>query len=67
MFGARIVSIFDLVPVRLDGPQAFRPHIAVLFDELGQEPPGREIASHVNLDKDLTRAAITGADANGGD
>lgn len=67
VLGRRIRTAPDLIPVRLQGPQAFRPHITIPLHKRGQEPPRRGVSQHVDLHQHLAGAPVPGADADGRD
>lgn len=52
--------------IRLDSSHTLAPDITVLLDEFGQEPAGREIAGHVDLNQDLPGTAVTGTNTDRG-
>lgn len=67
MLGRRVLTTLDIVPVLLNRAYRFGPDVAILLDKLGEEASRGEVARHVGLDEDLSRAAGAGADTNGGD
>ncbi|KND88105.1 Ubiquitin-like protein ATG12 [Tolypocladium ophioglossoides CBS 100239] len=60
----RVPPALDVVAVRLDGPFRLAPHVAILFDKLGEISAGRKVADHVRLHEHLSGAARPGTDAD---
>ena len=67
MLRGRVCPALDLTLICFNRFHALPPDVSVFLDKFGEEAAGREVAGHIDLDEYLSRAAVTGTNADGRD